>query len=96
MRYLKMMDGQPLHVSKPVYLDPAQVLTAPATGMLHPHAERDQTVKKGEVLAHITDFFGREVAQVRAPFDGELLYIIATPPITLDQPVAFVGSPITK
>jgi predicted deacylase len=93
MRFLKMLEGQPLHVAQPVYLDPAQVLTAPATGILYPHAQRDQRVVKGEVLAHITDFFGKELGEVRAPFDGILLYIVATPPITKDQPVAFVGTP---
>jgi predicted deacylase len=92
MRYLKMMDGAPLHVSKLVYIDPAEVLTAPATGILYPHVERDASVRKGDLLAHITDFYGKELAQVRAPFDGIVLYIIGTPPITKDQPVAFIGS----
>jgi len=45
------------------------------------------------VLAHVTDFFGKQIADVRAPFDGVILYIIGTPPITKDQPVAFVGTP---
>ena len=93
MRYLKMLDGQPIRIAKPVYIDPAQVMTAPATGILYPHVQRDQFVKKGELLAHITDFYETEVAQVRAPFDGIVLYIVATPPITKEQPVAFVGAP---
>lgn len=93
LRFLKMMEGQPLRVARPLYFDPAEVVAAPVTGILYPHVERDQSVKKGDVLAHITDFFGRSQAEVRAPFDGTVLYILATPPISQGQPVAFVGTP---
>ncbi len=90
MRYLKMIPGKPVK-KKPVYLDPAEVLTSPATGILYPHVERNAMVKKGAVLAHITDFFGKKIAEVKAPFAGVVLYVVATPPITLGQPVGCVG-----
>ncbi len=91
MRYLKMIEGKPSPVRKPVYLEPAEVLNSPATGILYPHVERDEMVKKGAVLAHITDFFGKKIANVKAPFAGVVLYVVATPPITQGQPVACVG-----
>jgi predicted deacylase len=90
MRYLKMIDGKP-NKKKPVYLDPAAVLNSPATGILYPHVEPNAMVKKGAVLAHITDFFGKKIAEVKAPFAGLILYVVATPPITEGQPVACVG-----
>lgn len=90
MRYLKMIPGKPSK-KKPVYLDPAEVLTSPATGILYPHVERNDKVKKGAVLAHITDFFGKKIAEVKAPFAGVVLYVVATPPITVGQPVGCVG-----
>jgi predicted deacylase len=90
MRYLKMIDGKPSK-TKPVYLDPAEVLNSPSTGILYPHVERNAKVKKGAVLAHITDFFGKRIADVKAPFAGVVLYIVATPPITKGQPVGCVG-----
>lgn len=91
MRYLKMLDGKPAPVKKAVYLDPAEVLNSPATGILYPHVERSAMVKKGAVLAHITDFFGKKIADVKAPFAGVVLYVVATPPISAGQPVACVG-----
>jgi predicted deacylase len=91
MRYLKMIDGRPKPVKKAVYLDPAEVLNSPATGILYPHVEGDDMVKKGAVLAHITDFFGKRIADVKAPFAGVVLYVVATPPITEGQPVGCVG-----
>ena len=93
LRHLKMMDGSRSAPQRPVYLDPAEVLTSPATGILYPRVDRDQIVKKGAVLADITDFFGQTIGEVRAPFEGVVLYIVATPPITKDQPVACVGAP---
>ena len=91
MRYLKMIDGKPKRVKKPVYLDPAAVLNSPATGILYPHVERDAMLKKGETLAHITDMFGKTIATIKAPFAGLVLYVVATPPISEGQPVACVG-----
>jgi predicted deacylase len=90
MRYLKMIDGKPKKI-KPVYLDPAEVLNSPATGILYPQVKPDQMVKKGAVLARITDFFGKKIADVKAPFAGVVLYVVATPPITKGQPVGCVG-----
>ena len=47
---------------------------------------------KGALLVTITDFFGEEIGEVRAPFAGEVLYVVATPPITKGEPVAMVGA----
>jgi len=92
MRELGMLPDGPPPIETAVYLDPVEVLSSPATGILYPHVERGESVGKGQLLARITDFFGAEVAEVRAPFAGEVLYIVATPPITEGQPVGCVGA----
>jgi len=43
------------------------------------------------VIGHITDFHGRTLETIRAPFAGEVLYVVGTPPITKGEPVGFVG-----
>ncbi len=93
MRYLKIASGSAKRVKRPVFLDPAPVVTSPGTGLLYPCVKRDQNVKKGAVLARITDFFGRKIADVKAPVSGKVLYIVATPPIVQGQPVGCVGVP---
>jgi predicted deacylase len=90
---LNMMDGGPAPLEQAVYLDPAEVIASPETGILYPHVKPDQTVKAGDVLAHITDFFGKQIAEVKSPLDGKVLYIVATPPITKGQPIGCVGVP---
>jgi predicted deacylase len=91
MRELAMLPDGPAPLDRPVYLDPVEVLTSPATGILYPLVERGQVVEKAQPLARITDFFGAEIAEVCAPFAGTVLYIVATPPITEGQPVGCVG-----
>jgi predicted deacylase len=92
MRELGMLHDGPPPLETAVYLDPVEVLSSPATGILYPHVERGESVGEGQLLARITDFFGAEIAEVRAPFAGEVLYIVATPPITEGQPVGCVGA----
>jgi predicted deacylase len=88
-----MMPGEPARVEQPVFLDPTQVLTSPATGVLHPHVERGASVARGTLLATIADFFGKPLGEVRSPFAGVVLYVVATPPISKGEPVAMVGVP---
>jgi predicted deacylase len=95
LRELAMVDAGPAPLTKAVYLDPAEVIGSPETGILYEHVEPGQVVKKGSVLAHITDFFGERIAEVLSPLDGVVLYIVATPPITKGQPIGCVGVPRT-
>jgi len=92
MRHLGMLEGTPERVEQPIYIDPYEVLTSPATGLLYPKVDRGQTVAKGTVLAVVTDFFGKTLAEIRAPYAGIVLYVVATPPITQGEPVAMVGT----
>jgi len=93
MRHLKILPGEPARVEHPVYLDPAEVLTSPATGILYPHVERGMSVAKGTLIATVTDFFGKTIGEVRSPFAGVVLYVVATPPISKGEPVGMIGTP---
>lgn len=93
MRELGMLPEGPPPAADPIYLDPAEVLPSPATGILYPLVERGQNVTRGQALVRITDFFGAALAEVASPFEGIVLYVVATPPIVQGQPVACVGVP---
>ncbi len=96
MRHLKMIEGRPERVRHPIYLDPVRLLISPSTGILKARVERGNYVVKGTLVASISDFFGRPIGEVRSPLDGIVLYVVATPPISKDQPVAFIGAPAAK
>ena len=91
LKHLGMRSSGPDPVAAPVFIDRNEVLRAGATGIFHGTVERGHSVAKGTLIGYITDFHGRTVEEIRAPFDGEILYVIATPPITQGEPVAMVG-----
>ena len=92
MRYLKMLPGPVELVLHPIWLERTQVLTSPATGTWHHAVERGNTVTEGTVIGRVTDFFGNTIAEVRAPFAGEVLYVVATPAMSRGEPVAMIGA----
>lgn len=93
MRYLKMLPGAAEMVQHPLFLARTEVLRSPATGTWHARVERGHTVAQGAILGVVTDFFGNVVAEIRAPFAGEVLYVIGTPAMNKGEPVGMIGSP---
>jgi len=91
MAELGMLDAPSLRVERPLFIDRAQVLTAPATGVWHPVVEKMQSVATGTLIGRITDAFGNVTHELRAPFAGEVLYVVATPPVSEGEPLAYVG-----
>jgi predicted deacylase len=92
LRHLKMIDGPALTADHPTFLDPVQIISSPASGVFTPLAERGSHVAEGAPLARIADYFGREIAVIRAPFAGVVLYIIGTPPVNQGDPAVFLGA----
>ena len=92
MKAIKMTTAGPDPVASPVWIGRTQVLTAGVTGVLFPLVERGKMVASGDVIARINDFHGTVVEEVKAPFAGEVLYIVGTPPVSRGEPVAFVGA----
>lgn len=91
MRHLKMQATGPEPSAHPVWLDRSLVVTSPATGIFYWMVERGHTVAEGTLIGYVTDFFGNRLAEIRAPFAGELLYVIGTPAINKGEPIGFVA-----
>jgi uncharacterized protein len=92
MRHLGMGDDGPPAVTAPVMIERNEVIRAGFTGIFYADVERGHTVAKGARIGRITDFHGRTLEEVLAPFDGEILYVVATPPMTKGEPVAMIGT----
>lgn len=95
LRELKMRADGPAPVAHPIWLGRNEVLRSGFTGLLYPMVEPGQTVSEGTVIARITDFHGTVLEEIRSPFAGEILYVVATPPITRGEPVGFVAERAT-
>jgi hypothetical protein len=91
MRHLGMKTDGPAPVSAPIFIEQNDVLRAGATGLFYPAIAKGQTVARGAKIGHITDFHGRTMEEIAATLDGEILYVIGTPPITKGEPVAMIG-----
>jgi len=93
MRHLGMLPGPHELVEHPVWLEPSEVLTSPATGLWYPAVHADQYVAEGALLGHLTDYFGEPIDEVRAPLAGIVLYVVASPAMSEGEPVAMVAAP---
>jgi uncharacterized protein len=91
LRELGMRAQGPPPVAKPVWIDRNEVLTSNVTGIFYATVKRGQSVPAGTLVGRITDFHGKLLQEVKAPFAGEVLYVIGTPPISKGEPVAFIG-----
>jgi predicted deacylase len=92
LKHLGMRAEGPPPVAQPIWIERSEVLRSSATGIFYPSVERGHTVALGTLLGRVTDFHGRVLEEVRAPFAGEILYVIGTPAISKGEPVAMVGS----
>jgi predicted deacylase len=91
MKELGMLEAPSVRVLKPLFVDRSEVVTSPATGVWHPLVQKMQSVATGTLLGQLTDPFGNVLHELRAPFAGEVLYVVATPPVSEGEPLAFVG-----
>jgi predicted deacylase len=92
LRHLGMRDTGPAPVATPTWIERNEVLRAGVTGMFFPSVDRGQMVSRGARLGRITDFHGKIIEEVIAPFDGEILYVVGTPPVSKGEPLAMVGA----
>lgn len=91
LRHFKMLPGDPQRTEHPIWIDRNEVLRAPETGTFHARVKPGLTIAEGAVLGVLTDFFGKTIQEVRAPFSGVILYVVATPPVSQGEPLAMVG-----
>ena len=93
LRYFKMVPGEVELVRQPLFFERTEVLRSPATGVWHAKVERGQSVQKGALIGVLTDFFGNPQAEIRAPFGGIVLYVVATPAMSQGEPMGMIGEP---
>jgi uncharacterized protein len=93
MRYLKMMEGAPLTVEAPVWIERVAGITSEVNGIFYPAVKRGGYVQKGMKVGHITDYLGKTIFEARAPESGVVLFIRAVPSMTKGETIANIGVP---
>jgi len=91
MRHLGMLPGPPRENNGIVWLSGYQVVTSPEDGLFRAAVRDGYAVAEGGLLGVLHDVFGKEIAEIRAPFAGVVNYVVATSPVTRREPVAMVS-----
>ena len=92
LKHLKMRADGPDPEARPVMLEHSEVLRANFTGIFYAVVEKGQTVAEGAVIGRVTDFHGKVLEEIKAPFAGEILYVVGTPAMNKGEPVGFIGT----
>jgi uncharacterized protein len=101
LRALEMLPGDPHPVENPVWLDKIVDVVAFAAesgnpkevqlGIFYPLVKRGTYVEAGMKLGYVTDFFGKVIAEPRAPVPGVLLHVNALPTLKKGDNIANIG-----
>jgi len=82
LRHLGMVEGSPSPSDHPLYVEDDISIRSSSDGIFYPAVERGVLVNQGALLGYITDLFGHRISDIRAPFRGVVLYLLAAPPIS--------------
>ena len=92
LKHLKMIDGEPELFFESVWVEELTIIRSEQDeGLFFPLLSRGDHVQKGEMIGHVTDYFGNILQKITAPYDGIILYIVGTPPMSKGEPIASVG-----
>ena len=91
MRHLDMLPGDAEMRDDIVWLEDYEVVTSPAQGLFQAEVKGGYVIAENGRLGVLVNEFGAELAVVRAPFAGVVNYVIATPPVSIGEPIAMIS-----
>ena len=91
MRALKMIPGEPHLIENPVWIEKLSDVLADGPGIWYPLVKRGTYVSAGMKLGTITDYFGKVIAEPRAPVTGVVLHVNAVPSLKKGDNIADLG-----
>ena len=91
MRALKMIPGEPHVIENPVWIEKLSDVLADGPGIWYPLVKRGTYVSAGMKLGTITDYFGKVIAEPRAPVTGVVLHVNAVPSLKKGDNIADLG-----
>jgi len=91
MRALRMLPGEPRVIENPVWIEKLSDVIADSPGIWYPLVKRGTYVSAGMKLGTITDYFGKIIAEPRAPVTGVVLHVNAVPSLKKGDNIADLG-----
>ncbi|WNG46983.1 hypothetical protein F0U60_24775 [Archangium minus] len=91
LRALGLVPGGPPPPVRSRFVTYSETVSSPVHGLFTLGVRVGQRVAAGAPLGVIRDAFGRTLAVPGAPFAGEVLYAVTTPPISPGEPLVSLG-----
>ena len=87
LRLLSVMEGEVFDNPDCIVTEKMLGVDADQTGCWYPCVKLGETVKAGQKIGEIRDYFGKVLAEYQAPADGDCLYVIASLAINSGDPL---------
>ncbi len=93
LRHLRVVEGAPEPVGPVTTMARLHWVTSQHTGLFYVEVAPGERVEAGRRIGEIRDYFGRRLAEVRAPASGIVLFTVTTPATNPNDPLFAVGEP---
>lgn len=96
MQYLNMLQLAPNPATQPapqapVFYRRLQSVTSPVTGIFYPLVKVGESVREGQAVGRVEDYFGQSLTTLHAPVSGTVLMENETPPIHQGETTTTIG-----
>ncbi len=92
LRHLGVLPGGEPPATPHRSLETNAWMRAHHTGLLHPSVSIGETVRKGQTVGNVIDYFGRELEQLTAVEDGDILFLVTSLAINEGDPILAIGA----
>ncbi len=93
LRSIGMLGGDEEQIGRKLVITSMSVVRATRGGLLHREVVLNEDVRKGQLVAIITNLFGEIVEEIRAPHDGPIVRIATFPTVGGGERVVQLGVP---
>jgi predicted deacylase len=92
LRYLGVLPGaKPASTNQSLY-DTFAWMRSEQDGLFHPTVQIGETVREGQPIGRITDYFGNELQSLTAVASGEVVFLVTSLAINYDDPLLAIGA----
>ena len=81
LRYLKCLKGEAKKPATQYFYKDFQWLMSPVAGIFYKEVTVGDTLRQGQKIGQVEDYFGNKLAEITAPADGNLLFLTTSPAI---------------
>jgi predicted deacylase len=94
LQLLEILPGKASENPSAIVMAPMKVISSEQTGCWYPSVSPEDSVKEGQKIGEVRDFFCNVLSEYFAPSSGIILYVVSSLPVQKGDPLAAVGTPL--